>query len=194
MLKSTICSVLSAAALCLAGAAAAQDYSEGSEAKGWGLVGEAQARFTAEVVDPLCLLTGDCADNCGDGRRQLGLLREADDELLFVMKNRQPVFTGGVAELLPFCGQMVEVDGLELNDEQLGSQNLYLVQLIRAAGDAEWTKASQWTKDWAAAHPEAKGKGPWFRRDPRVNAQIEAEGWLGLGPENDTAVLEEWFE
>ena len=48
-------------------------------------------------------------------------------------------------------------------------------------------------KDWAAAHPDAKGKGPWFRRDPRVTAEIEAEGYLGLGQETDEAFIEEWF-
>jgi hypothetical protein len=42
-------------------------------------------------------------------------------------------------------------------------------------------KANTWTKNWNAKHPEAKGKGPWFRRDPRVNAEIAANGHLGLG-------------
>jgi len=58
---------------------AAQDFSEGSTAKEWGLYGEYPAFFAATVVDPLCELTGECAENCGDGRRQLALLREADD-------------------------------------------------------------------------------------------------------------------
>ena len=40
---------------------------------------------SATVVDPLCELTGDCPDNCGDGKRQLALVREVDPEAtLFV--------------------------------------------------------------------------------------------------------------
>ena len=145
------------------------------------------------VVDPLCELTGDCPDNCGDGRRQLALIRAVDDVMVLPLKNAQAAFTGAPAELLPFCGMEVEVDGVLLEDEDVGSRNLYMVQLIRAVGDEEWTKANRWTKDWAAKHPDAKGKGPWFRRDPRVQAELEREGWLGLGPEEEAAFVEEWL-
>lgn len=174
--------------------AVAQDFSEGSNAREWGLYGEDKALFAATVVDPLCLLTGDCPDNCGDGRRQLALLRTVDDVLVLPLKNTQPAFTGAAQELAPYCGQAVEVDGLMITDEDLGAQNVYLVQFIRAEGAEEWSKADQWTKDWAAANPEAAGKGPWFRRDPRVQAEIAREGWLGLGLETDDAFLKEWFE
>lgn len=173
--------------------ALAQDFSAESEAKSWGLYAEVPARFTATVSDPLCELTGDCADQCGAGDRQLVLMREADDAMIFPLKNNQPAFTGAAAELAPFCGQQVEVDGLMIDDAEIGATNVYLIQKIRAVGDAEWTKADRWTKDWAEAHPEAAGKGPWFRRDPRVNAEIEAEGYLGLGAETDAAFIEDWF-
>jgi len=182
------------AALLAATTAGAQDFSEGSNARAWNLYGEAPAFFAATVIDPLCELTGDCPDNCGDGARQLALLRTVDDVMVLPLKNSQPAFTGAANELLPFCGQAVEVDGLMITDEDLGAQNIYLVQTIRAEGTEEWTKANSWTKDWAAANPEAAGKGPWFRRDPRVKAEIESEGWLGLGPEADAAFLEEWFQ
>lgn len=65
---------LALAAMLVAAPALAEDYSAGSEAKSWNLLGEEKARFTAKVVDLLCELGGDCADNCGEGRRQLGLL------------------------------------------------------------------------------------------------------------------------
>ncbi|WP_112321542.1 hypothetical protein [Oceanibium sediminis] len=178
----------------LAGAAVAQDFSEGSDAREWGLYGESKAFFAATVVDPLCELTGDCPDNCGDGARQLALLREADGVMVLPLKNGQPAFTGGANELLPFCGQAVEVDGLLITDAELGAQNVYLVQTIRAEGASEWIKANRWTKDWAAANPDAAGQGPWFRRDPRIAAEIAREGWLGLGPEEDAAFLKEWFQ
>ena len=137
----------------------AQDYAANSDARSWNLYGESPARFEAHVVDVLCELTGDCAENCGNGRRQLGL-----------------------------------VDGLLLEDEDVGAKNVYLVQKIRTIGDENWTKANRWTKEWAKANPAAKGKGPWFRRDPRVNASIAAKGHLGLGLETDEAFIKEWFE
>ena len=184
------------AAVLVAGAApaVAQDFSEGSEAKTWNLYAEVPTRFEAKVVDILCEITGDCPENCGGGVRQLGLLRAADNVLVFPNKNSQPAFTGAAEELLPFCGQDVEVDGLLLDDPDLGATNVYLVQLIRKKGEDEWTKANQWTKRWAVKHPEAKGKGPWFRRDPRVLAEIAEEGYFGLGLDRDEEIKDEVFE
>ena len=171
---------------------AAQDFSEGSEARSWNLYAEVPAKFDAEVVDVLCTLTGDCPDDCGAGRRQLGLVRTADDVLVLPMKNSQPAFTGAAVELAPFCGQTVTVDGLMLDDPELGANNVYLLHTMQAA-DAEKIKANQWTKVWAKNHPEAKGKGPWFRRDPRVKSIIETEGYLGLGLAVDQTYIEENF-
>ncbi|MEO0360192.1 MAG: hypothetical protein AAF322_03745 [Pseudomonadota bacterium] len=180
----------------VAAPAAAQDFSEGSEAKEWGLRGEEKARFSAKVVDVLCHLSGDCAANCGDGRRQLGLVREADGALVFVLKNRQAAFTGAATDLFPFCGKDVEVDGVTVQDEDApGAPKLYMVQVIREQGVEEWTQTNRWTKEWAAANPEQKGKkGPWFRRDPRIAAEIEENGYLGLGAEADAAFIEYYFE
>ncbi len=177
----------------LATAAHAQDLSQGSEAKSWNLYAEAPARFEAKVVDLLCEVAGDCADQCGEGRRQLALLRSADNVLVYPMKNNEPVFTGAANELFPFCGKMVEVDGLLLNDPDIGAMNVYQLQLIREVGTSEWVKANRWTKDWAAANPEAQGEGPWFRRDPRVNAAIAQDGYFGLGLETDAAVIKDLF-
>ncbi|MCK0169076.1 hypothetical protein MWU52_16090 [Jannaschia sp. S6380] len=173
--------------------AAAQDFSEGSEAKPWNLYAEVPARFMATVSDPLCELAGQCAPDCGGGDRQLVLVRAVDDVMVFPLKNNQPAFTGAVAELAPFCGQAVEVDGLLIDDPEIGATNVYLVQRIRPEGAEEWITANRWTKDWAEAHPDAAGSGPWFRRDPRVQGEIEAEGYLGLGPEVDAAFIADWF-
>ncbi len=173
--------------------AAGQDFSEGSTAKSWNLYAEQPAFFEAQVVDPLCLFTEDCPADCGGGARQLALLRTADDALVFPLKNSQAAFTGAANELLPYCGKTVEVDGLLIEDPDLGATNVYLLQKIRESGTEDWVKANRWTKDWAAANPEAKGKGPWFRRDPRVLAEIEAEGYLGLGTD-ETEFIKEWLE
>lgn len=106
------------------------NFEEGSEAKTWNLYAEYPARFEATVVVMLCEVAGECTDNCGDGNRQLGLLRSVDGVLVYPNKNSQAAFTGAAAELLPYCGQEVEVDGLEIYDEDLGAVNIYLVRKI----------------------------------------------------------------
>lgn len=184
--------VIAALAL-MASPLAAQDFSEGSEARSWNLYAEVPAKFEAQVVDLLCTLTGDCPADCGAGKRQLGLLRSVDGVLVLPMKNSQPAFTGAAVELAPFCGQTVTVDGLMLDDPELGANNLYLVQTILPAGADAKIKANQWTKAWAKAHPEAKGKGAWFRRDPRIKDIIATEGYLGLGLAEDEAYIAENF-
>lgn len=170
--------------------AGAQDFSEGSQAKSWGLLGEEPARFEAKVVDILCELTGDCPANRGDGRRQLGLLR-SDGVLVLPTKNGQPIFTGAATDLAPFCGQDVEVDGLMVGEDI--PAKLYQVQLIRPAGEGEWQKTNRWTTVWNAENPEAaKAEGPWFRKDPRILSRIEDNGYFGLGKEADEAFIKEW--
>ncbi len=181
-------------ALAFAAPLMAQDFSANSEAKTWDLYAEVPARFDAKVVDLLCELTGDCPEDCGAGKRQMGLLRSADNVLVLAMKNNQPAFTGAAVELAPFCNQMVTVDGLLIDDPDLGAKNLYLVQMIKSDGSDDWVKANKWTKVWAEANPDAAGKGPWFRRDPRVKAEIARDGYLGLGQETDAAFIKELFE
>lgn len=180
-------------ALALAGPAGAQDFSEGSEATSWNLYAEVPARFEARVVDILCELSGDCPEGCGGGARQLGLLRAADGVLVLATKNAEAAFSGAAADLLPFCGADVVVDGLMIDDPEIGARNVYLLQTITPAEGGETVPAKGWTAAWAEAHPEAAGPGPWFRRDPRVRAAIEAEGWFGRGPQADRAALEELF-
>ncbi|QPH54588.1 hypothetical protein [Pontivivens ytuae] len=183
------------ALLLTATAAGAQDFAEGSEANSWGLIGEEKAFFEARVVDLACELTGDCPEDCGAGARQLGLVRAADDQLVMVLKNGQPVFSGAVVDLLPFCGMDVEVDGLLVNEEDWTgiATKFYQVQRIRELPDGEWTRANRFTTAWEEEFPDAAGEGPWFRRDPRINALIERDGYLGLGQEADAAFIEDWF-
>lgn len=178
----------------LAAPVMAEDFASNSEAKEWGLLGEEKARFDAKVVDLLCELTGDCPADCGAGKRQLGLLRSVDNALVLPLKNRQAAFTGAATDIYPFCGKDVEVDGVLVGDEDQTQVKYYMVQLIREQGAPEWTKTSAWTKEWAKANPDAKGKGPWFRRDPRVSAKIDESGYLGLGAEVDAAFIKYYFE
>ncbi|MEP3274789.1 MAG: hypothetical protein ABJN26_00660 [Stappiaceae bacterium] len=173
------------------GTASAADYSAGSQAKEWGLTEEEKALFSGKVVDILCELSGDCPDSCGNGLRQLGIVREADNQLITVLKNSQAAFNGAADDLLPYCNKAVEVDGLLIGDLEEVTAKYYMVQFIRNQGDADWNKTNLWTKEWARKNPGHEGKGPWFRRDPRVAAQIEARGHFGLGHDADQKYLEE---
>jgi len=170
-------------------AATAQDFSAGSTAESWNLYAEQPAFFAATVTDALCAVTGDCPADCGAGARQMGLLREVDGVFVLALKNSQPVFSGAANDLARFCGQRVEVDGLMLVDPDSALNNVYQLQKIRPVGTTDWIKANTWTKDWQARFPEAVGKEPWYRRDPRINAELAADGYLGLGLDVDAAYI-----
>ncbi|NRB03108.1 MAG: hypothetical protein HRU30_07565 [Rhodobacteraceae bacterium] len=185
--------VIAALACLAAGPLAAQDFSEGSKAKGWGLIAEKKAKFEAKVVDLVCEFSGDCPADCGAGKRQFGLIRTADNVMVLPLKNGQRSFAGAAVELLPYCNQTVVVDGLLLEDEDYGFKNVYMVQFVQGPNDEKPVKGNKWSKNWAKEHPEAKGKGPWFRRDPRVKEIIATEGYLGLGLDVDKTFIEENF-
>jgi len=173
------------------------DFSAGSQAKSWGLLGEELARFEGRVTDALCQLTGDCPADCGAGMRQMGVLRAADGVFLLATKNGQPAFTGATVDLAPYCGKDVEVDGLLVGDRDvtpgLGGAKLLQVQTVRVLGEDTVNKTNLWTERWTEQNPDVGGEGPWFRRDPQVQGQIEAHGRLGLGAEADQKYVEENF-
>lgn len=159
-----------------------------SRAKSWGLTGEQAMRFEAKVVDVLCALSGDCPPDCGEGRRQLGLLRD-DGILVLAAKNAQPIFSGAAEDLLPYCARKVEVDGLMVGE---GPGRVYQVQTIRALDGTATRKADRWSKVWEQRNAGAgDAEGPWFRRDQRVRREIERRGYLGLGAEADRAFIKE---
>jgi hypothetical protein len=144
----------------------------------WGIEYEETARFEATVVDIACELTGSCPENCGAGKRQLGLLK--DDGTLILPAKNQDVFAGTVSDLLPFCGKKIIADGLLIKDPQA---TLFALQFKRLAPDGEWSRANWYIRDWAKAHGverDSKTAKNWFRNDERVNAVIEADGVFGI--------------
>ena len=189
-------SILTCTALLAASAATAQDwrFEEGSNARSWNLYAESNATFSGTVVDHTCEITGDCPENCGDGARQLGILRDSDGVLVNVQKNDQALFTGGVTDILPYCGQQVDVDGLLITDPDLGAINIYLVQFIRPTGTEEWAQARSWTAEWEAANPDWAGDGRWYRRAGNIRALLDTTGYFGLGLERDAEIKAELFE
>jgi hypothetical protein len=175
--------------------ASAEDFSAGSQAASWNLVGEEKARFSGKVVDILCELTGDCAEKCGAGTRQLGILRSKDKALVPVLKNGQPLFNGAIPDLLPYCGANVEVDGLLIGDETAKGAKFYQIQLIRREGEEGWQKTELWSKQWEKDHPGLADKtGEWMRHDPVVIKHIEAGGYFGLGKDVDEKWIKENFK
>lgn len=195
MIRTYVAAALAVVALVVAVPAMAEgEFSEGSQAKGFGsgLQGAEPALFRAKVVDILCELTGDCTEKCGAGSRQIGLLREADGVLVLTAKNDQASFNGASHDLAPYCGKTVTVDGFLIGDPDVAPTKFYMVKRIQREGSDKWAKAKRWTRIWNRTNPDlAEQKGPWFRKDPAVIAAIEADGWLGLGAEADQTFIEE---
>ncbi len=189
--------IIALALLAASPALAEGEFAAGSKAKSWNLQGQENALFEGKVVDALCALTGDCPADCGAGKRHMGIIRSSDGHFILANKNGQPAFTGATVDLAPYCGQIVEVDGLLVGDPEitpgLGNAKLFQVQTIRAAGADKAVKANLWTRDWKKRNPDVGGKGGWFKRDPNVAAEIEANGRLGLGAEADKLYIEDNF-
>ncbi len=159
-----------------------------SAADSWGVAGEEEARFDATVVDVLCELTGDCPKSCGEGRRQLGLLT-AENKLVLPTKNAAN-FSGATDDLIDFCGQNVTVDGIFT--ENYGVR-VFAVQFVKPVG-GKWQRTNRFLDKWAKNNgidPTSNAKKSWFRKDPRINALIERDGFLGIGLEEDRLFLEE---
>lgn len=140
----------------------------------WGIEGEKVVRYEAKVVDVLCELSGDCPANCGEGKRQLGLLKN-DGTLWPVVKNNDP-FAGAVDDLIEFCGKKVIADGLEIHNPKM---KIFQLQFKRLAPDGKWSRANQFTKNWSKRNGGQDG-GSWIWEDKTVQALIEKDGVLGV--------------
>ncbi len=149
-------------------------------AKSWGVSNEEKAMFTGTVVDITCHLTGDCPQQCGAGSRQLGLM--TNDQGLIMASKNLTLYTGAAEELVGFCGQEIEVDGLFTENRNV---RFFQVQKMRLP-DGGWVKATLFHKAWAAEYGGKPKKAKrWYKKDPRVKAIIERDGALGLGLEKD---------
>jgi hypothetical protein len=141
----------------------------------WGIDGEKIAQFEAKAVDVLCELTGDCPANCGDGKRQMGLL--TDDGTLRLALKSNTSFAGAVLDLVPWCGKRVEVDGLLIT--YANPITFYMAQRLREPGTEKWINARAFSKAWAEANNE-KNANNWMRKDPTVKAVIDKFGPVGI--------------
>ena len=149
-------------------------------AKSWGVSNEVKAKFVGTVVDITCELTGNCPDNCGQSSRQLGL-KTVDQGVILFAKNLT-LYSGAADELVGFCGQEIEVDGLFTEHKNV---RFFQLQKMRASG-GKWTKATRFHKAWAEKNDSTARKAKrWYRQDERVKAIIARDGYLGLGLDKD---------
>ena len=141
-------------------------------AEPWGLENEKVVQLEGRVVDLACELARDCPADCGGGRRQLGVLT-AEGRLLPLAKGNVN-FANAVADLLPFCGRTLGIDGLLIESPVM---SLLFVQNLRASPEAPWQPTAAFERDWKAAHGEA---AEWYREDPAVKAAIAEKGVFGI--------------
>ncbi|MGI9464013.1 MAG: hypothetical protein ACR2OM_08735 [Aestuariivirgaceae bacterium] len=140
----------------------------------WGIEHEEKARVDAKVVDLLCEVTGQCTDNCGDGKRQLGLLFD-DGRLVPVVKNFD-TFAGAAEDLKSFCGKRITADGLMISNPKMP---MFALQFKREAPDGKWSRANWFIKAWSKANPGKPGKA-WYKHDPLVLELIAKDGVYGI--------------
>lgn len=150
----------------------------------WPITNAEENQFSGEVVDVLCELGGNCADNCGEGTRQLAIKTPANGTVL-VAKNLNN-FTGAADELWQFCGQVVDVNGLFTENRGV---RFFQAQNVRPTG-GQWQKTTQYLQAWSARSGKSLGVAPkWYLHDERVKDVLARDGRLGLGVEAD----EEYF-
>lgn len=143
-------------------------------AQEWGIDNEEKARVDAKVVDILCEVTGDCAENCGNGKRQLGLLLD-DGRLVPVVKNFD-IFAGGADDLIEFCGKKITADGLMIKNPKMP---MFAIQFKRLAPDGKWSRANAWGKAWSKRNG-GKKSNQWFKSDPLVLKTLKDDGVYGV--------------
>ena len=143
-------------------------------AEGWGIDHEEKIRVEAKVVDLLCEVTGDCVENCGGGKRQLGLLFD-DGRLVPVVKNFD-IFAGAIEDLQPFCGKRITADGLMISNPKMP---LFALQFKREAPDGKWSRANWFGKNWSKANG-GKKPGSWYKHDERVLKVLAEDGVYGV--------------
>lgn len=151
----------------------------------WPVTNAEKNGFVGTVVDVQCELTGNCADNCGEGKRQLAVKTEEFGTVL-AAKNLN-FYSGAVDELWPFCAETVEVNGLFTEHQGV---KFFQVQNVRQPG-GKWLKATRYLQAWSERTGQPLSVASrWYNNDDRVKTILERDGRLGLGVEAD----QEYFQ
>lgn len=141
-------------------------------ADSWGLNHETVTEIEAKVVDIACELTKDCPEQCGDGKRQLGLLT-SDGKLRLAAKSATN-FAGAALDLKPYCGKTVFADGLLIEHPAM---TIFMVQNLRTSKSDKLVATHAFRKWWTEKHGKSK---QWFRDDPTIKEIIAADGVFGI--------------
>ncbi|MDX2259291.1 MAG: hypothetical protein NW205_10305 [Hyphomicrobiaceae bacterium] len=141
-------------------------------ADSWGLPNEKIVVLKGTVVDIACHLKGDCPANCGDGKRQLGLVTD-DGKLRPVVKGGTD-FAGAHRDLVSSCGKQIEADGLLIENPAM---TVFFAQKLRASPQAAWQDTNAFLSHWKARYGETK---EWMRDDPAVREKLAITGVLGI--------------
>lgn len=150
------------------------------EVQKWGISGAEVGELSGEVVDVLCEVSGNCTDQCGAGTRQLGIKTKQGTVLIAKDFN---LYTGAAEELWPFCNQQLVVNG---QFTESVNTRFFQIQNVRKP-NGPWMSTKRFLETWAEANGETLAvANDWYRHDKRVNAIIEKDGRLGLGPEADS--------
>ena len=134
------------------------------------------------VVDVACDLTNNCPTNCGNGKRQLGILTESGT--LYLAAKSAAIFAGAVKDLLPYCGKMVEIDGS--TTAQFGGTLLYIARMRLAEGTETvdpWQSTEEFTRDFAKRNnlaPDDMKVDEWYRFDKTATEAVQKHGKLGV--------------
>ena len=154
------------------------------EVANWAVTNAEEQFFAGTVVDVMCELNGNCAENCGNGARQLAIKTE-EFGTVFTVKNINN-YTGATDELSPFCNQTVEVNGLFTEHRGV---RFFQVHNVRAPG-GQWRRANRYAEQWASRYGKTPGQAAnWQSHDDRVKDVIGRDGVLGLGLEADKEFL-----
>lgn len=141
-------------------------------AEPWNIPHESAQVLKGRVVDALCHLKGQCAPDCGGGKRQLGLLLP-DGRFRLVAKSNVD-FAGAIRDLIGYCGREIEADGLLVENPAV---TLFFIQAVRESPSQPWNPAVRFKADWEARN----GAAPeWWRSDPEANRIIAADGPFGI--------------
>lgn len=151
------------------------------EVAAWPVTKAEESALSGTVVDVLCELNGNCAENCGEGKRQLAIKTESQGTVL-VSKNLTN-YSGAADELWPFCGELVEVNGLFTDHKGV---RFFQAQNIREPG-GQWKQTTNYLQAWSNRSGQSQSLAEdWQYHDPRVKAIIERDGRLGLGIDADS--------
>jgi len=148
----------------------------------WPVTGAEENQFSGTVVDVLCELGGNCADECGQGKRQLAIKSQDKNIGTVLVAKNLTNYSGAADELWQLCGQQIDLNGLFTEHKGV---RFFQVQNIREPG-GQWQKANKYLSAWV----ERSGKSPqqaknWQDHDERVKDILSRDGRLGLGTEAD---------